>query len=125
MAVGHHFHPFFVAIGTELQSSSSVKVRMFSLFIKLLSVAMALAVLMLASRIFQMVIGNEIVQEEEIVILEQVTRSRAEKEGIVEGEEVLSAEAAINQLATLENEQQPKENKTKRRRDKKERKKNQ
>ena len=73
----------------------------------MLVVAAILVACYVVARLLQMLVGTEIFSEQEIVIVEEIPRSRAEKEGIVEGEEELSPEMARKQLAKLEAQQAP------------------
>jgi hypothetical protein len=106
---GNHFRPFFLAIADSMAEDKSVTFRLLSLFLRVLVILVVLAGLYVAAQIIQLMIGTEIVTEHEIVIVEEIPRSRAEKEGIVEGEEVLSPELARERLAQLEKEQQQEE----------------
>ena len=49
---------------------------------------------MIAGRIVQTLIGEQIEVEQEVVVVEEVSRSRAEKKGIVEGEKELTVSEA-------------------------------
>lgn len=104
IAIGQHFRPFFLAISQSIAEDKSIGFRLLSHFVRMALIAALMLSLYSAARVFQMVIGNEIVQQQEIVILEEIPRSRAIKEGIVEGEEELSPEEAREHLARIDRE---------------------
>mmetsp|Transcript_2855 Transcript_2855/g.4251 ORF Transcript_2855/g.4251 Transcript_2855/m.4251 type:complete len:178 (+) Transcript_2855:238-771(+) len=106
IAVGNHFRPFFQEVSSALSNDQSIGRRLISLFLRLLVIAVFFVVITACGRILQMIVGEEIQATDEIVIVEEVPRSIAEKEGIVEGERVLNASEAKERLARLQREQQ-------------------
>lgn len=103
--MGNHFRPFFLAVADAVAEDRSLGRRLVSHFVRMSMVLVVLTALYIVGKLIQMVVGDEIVSEQEIVIVEEIPRSRAEREGIVEGEEELSPAAAKAQLAKLNEEQ--------------------
>lgn len=106
LAVGNHFRPFFKIISDSLADDQSIGKRLLSLFLRLAVIAMFFLVLIACARVAQIVVGEEIQAVDEIVVVEEVPRSRAEKEGIVEEEKVLNGKEAKEYLAKMKREQQ-------------------
>mmetsp|Transcript_1802 Transcript_1802/g.2480 ORF Transcript_1802/g.2480 Transcript_1802/m.2480 type:complete len:175 (+) Transcript_1802:162-686(+) len=106
LAVGNHFRPFFKIISGSLSDDQSIGKRLLSLFLRLAVIAMFFLVMIACARIAQIIVGEEIQAVDEIVVVEEIPRSRAEKEGIVEEEKVLNGKEAKEYLAKLKREQQ-------------------
>jgi len=96
--LGRHLLPFTRAVGEALRDDKHIGTRLLGLLLRLSVIFVLVAGVMFAARIVQMVIGKDIVVEREVVILEEVPRSKAEKEGIVEGEQELTYEEAKKRL---------------------------
>jgi hypothetical protein len=76
-AIGHHFRPFFFSVSEALQEEKSTRIlRIIVFFIILLVGIVALYV---AAYLVQILIGKEIVIEQEIVIIEEVRQSEIDE----------------------------------------------
>lgn len=98
MELGHMCAPFIHAVADALREESNAGVRLLSLFLRLSIVAVMLMALYGASSLLQMVIGKEIFVEQEVVVVEEISKSRAKREGITEGEKELSIQEAREKL---------------------------
>eukprot|EP00543_Licmophora_paradoxa_P001643 CAMPEP_0202445296 /NCGR_PEP_ID=MMETSP1360-20130828/4139_1 /ASSEMBLY_ACC=CAM_ASM_000848 /TAXON_ID=515479 /ORGANISM="Licmophora paradoxa, Strain CCMP2313" /LENGTH=178 /DNA_ID=CAMNT_0049061499 /DNA_START=56 /DNA_END=592 /DNA_ORIENTATION=+ len=87
MELGNHFRPFLIAVADSMKEERGLSTRLLSHLLRISIVFVALAAIFIGARLIQMVIGEDIVIENEVVIIEEIPRSRAEKEGIVDGEE--------------------------------------
>jgi hypothetical protein len=104
LTIGQHFRPFFKSVASAMAEDKSIGFRLLSHFVRMCLVGFVLLALYVIAQIIEAVIGKEIVAEQEIVIVEEIPRSRAIKEGIVEGERVLSPEEARERMALIDKE---------------------
>lgn len=79
-AIGGHFGPFVDAVTEVMQDDNSLSKILILFVIRLLVIAAGLAIVLVVARIFQKIVGKEIIQEEEIVIVhEYATEKEAAK----------------------------------------------
>lgn len=89
-----------------MAEDKSIGFRLLSHFVRMCLVGFVLLSLYVVAQIIESVIGKEIVSEQEIVIVEEIPRSRAIREGIVEGERVLGPEEARERMVAINKEAQ-------------------
>mmetsp|Transcript_46363 Transcript_46363/g.69034 ORF Transcript_46363/g.69034 Transcript_46363/m.69034 type:complete len:176 (-) Transcript_46363:175-702(-) len=107
--VGEHFRPFFLAVGASMKEDKGFSKRLLSHFLRISIVLAAIVTIYILAHILQMFIGKEIVINQEIVIVEEIPRSQAEKEGIVEGEHVVTDPVEMRELLAAYREAQKSE----------------
>jgi hypothetical protein len=74
------FKPFFDAVVESVQEEKSVSMRLLGHLVRLATIFAVLIAIYVVGRILQNIIGEEIVVEEEIEVVEEITRSELEKE---------------------------------------------
>lgn len=98
LELGNHIRPFIRAVTEAMRDDQNKGTRALSIVLRLLVVVVLLVAALTFGRIIQSVIGKEIFIEQEVVVVEEVPRSRAQKEGIVEGEQELTIAQARERL---------------------------
>ena len=98
LELGNHIRPFILAVTEALSDDDNAGTRVLSIFLRLSLVAVFIVAAMIAGRLVQMVVGKEIQVEQEVVVVEEVSRSRAKREGILEGEKELTVQEAKEKL---------------------------
>lgn len=86
-AFGRHFQPFFLAVSEAIKEEKAA--RILGHFVRLVVVIMGVVALYVIAHLIQMVIGKEIVIEQEIVIIEEVRQSDLDNENEKRDESVI------------------------------------
>ena len=84
-AVSTHFAPFLEEVINIMSDDSSISKILFLNFVRMFVILIAIGFVLATARIFQKILGTDIIQEEEIVIVheyateEEAAKARAEQ----------------------------------------------
>mmetsp|Transcript_13162 Transcript_13162/g.23869 ORF Transcript_13162/g.23869 Transcript_13162/m.23869 type:complete len:159 (-) Transcript_13162:18-494(-) len=98
-------NPFMQAIRSSLrdqQGGTSTSALIMKNIARMSIIVIGIVAFMALGKIAQQLVGGDIVMQEEVVIIEEIPRSQAEAEGIVEGEEDIPLEEYKNRRSARE-----------------------